>query len=448
MSIPVFCTNNFGQTEREHKTMRKFTISKVAAREIIDCRGWPTVQADVWVEGVLKGRADVPAGRSTGSHEAHELRDGDQGRYKGLGVLKAVENAKTVISDALRGMDVREQRKIDMTMIALDGTPNKSRLGANTILGVSLAVARAAANACGLPLYRYINATCHVIPAPLMNFINGGKLTANDLEIQEFIIIPVGAGSYGEALRITTEINEVLRDLVIEKYGILATNTGDEGGFATPMRGIWEPFEFLSKAVEMAGYKENDDVVYAMDLAANSWYNKEKNVYELDGQTYDRDALIDLYKQVAAKFPIASMEDPLHEDDFEGFTMLTKALDIQIVGDDLFVTNSDRLKKGIQKGAANAMLFKVNQIGTLSEALDAADFAYRNNYGVQVSERSGETEDPIISDLAVALNSGQIKTGMPVRGERTSKHNRLIQIEEELGDTAVYAGKNFRKPNN
>ncbi len=261
--------------------MSKFTISKVVAREIIDCRGWPTVQADVWVEGALKGRADVPAGRSTGSHEAHELRDGDQGRYNGLGVLKAVKNA---------------------------------------------------------------------------------------------------------------------------------------------------------------------NAVYAMDLAANSWYNKEKNVYELDGQTYDRDALIDLYKQVAAKYPIASMEDPLQEDDFEGFAMLTEALDIQIVGDDLFVTNSDRLKKGIQKGAANAMLFKVNQIGMLSEALDAADFAYRNNYGVQVSERSGETEDPIISDLAVALNSGLIKTGMPVRGERTSKHNRLIQIEEELGDTAVYAGKNFAKP--
>ena len=426
--------------------MRKFTISKVVAREIIDCRGWPTVQADVWVEDALKGRADVPAGRSTGSHEALELRDGDQNRYNGLGVLKAVENVNTVISDSLRGMDVRQQRRIDMAMIALDGTPNKRRLGANSILGVSLAVARAAANTCMLPLYRYINAMCHVIPVPLMNFINGGKLTANDLEIQEFIVIPVGADSYREALRITTEINEILRDLVIEKYGILATNTGDEGGFATPMRGIWEPFEFLSKAVDMAGYTENDDIVYAMDLAANSWYNKEKNIYELNGRKYDRAALIDLYQQVTAKYPIISMEDPLQEDDFEGFAMLTKALDIQIVGDDLFATNTDRLRIGIQKGAANAMLFKVNQIGTLSEALDAADFAYRNNYGVQVSERSGETEDPLISDLAVALNSGQIKTGMPVRGERTAKHNRLIQIEEELGDTAIYAGKNFHKP--
>jgi enolase len=279
-----------------------------------------------------------------------------------------------------------------------------------------------------------------------MNFLNGGKLTANELEIQEFIIIPVAAGSYVEALRITTDINEALRDVVIKKYGILATNTGDEGGFATPMRGIWEPFEFLSKAVELAGYTEGDDVVYAMDLAANSWYDKEKNIYLLDGQTYDREALIDLYQQVISKYPIASMEDPLQEDDFEGFAMLTEALDIQIVGDDLFVTNIARLKNGIRQGAANAMLFKVNQIGTLSEALDAADFAYRHNYGVQVSERSGETEDPIIADLAVALNSGQIKTGMPVRGERTSKHNRLIQIEEELGEAAVYAGKYFRNP--
>jgi enolase len=398
------------------------------------------------VDGTLKGRADVPAGRSTGSHEAHELRDGDLQRYKGLGVLKAVENVKTLINDALKGMNVTEQKKIDRAMQTLDGTPTKSRLGANAILGVSLAVARAAANIRGIPLYRYLNSTCHVIPVPLMNFINGGKLTANDLEIQEFIIIPIGAGSYKEALKTTTEINEVLRDLVIEKYGILATNTGDEGGFATPMRGIWEPFEFLSKAVTKAGYTENEDVVYAMDLAANSWYDKEKDVYELEGKNYDREALIDLYTQVAAKYPIASMEDPLHEEDFEGFAILTQALDMQIVGDDLFVTNIERLKEGIQKGAANAMLFKVNQIGTLSEALDAAEFAYRNNYGVQVSERSGETEDPIISDLAVALNSGQIKTGMPVRGERTSKHNRLIQIEEELGDSAVYAGKNFAKP--
>ncbi len=424
--------------------MSSFKVSKIHAREIIDCRGWPTVQADVWVDGRLMGRADVPAGRSTGSHEAHVLLDGDQGRYLGRGVLKAVENVNNVIGPELVGWEVTEQRKIDLTMIEMDGTANKSKLGANAILGVSLAVARAAANATGVSLYRYINPNAHVLPVPLMNCINGGKLTANELEIQEFIFMPVGATSYAHALQMTTEINEVLRALVIENYGILATNTGDEGGFATPMRGIWEPFEFMSKAVDQAGYA--DDIVYAMDLAANSWFNKKADVYELDGEVYDRDALIELYKKVAEVYPIVSMEDPLHEEDFEGFATLARELDMQIVGDDLFVTNVDRLREGVRRGAANAMLFKVNQIGTLSEALDAAEFAYRHNYGVQVSERSGETEDPIISDLVVALNSGQIKTGMPIRGERTSKHNRLLQIEEELGAAGVYAGRNFARP--
>jgi enolase len=402
------------------------------------------VQADVWVDGKLLGRADVPSGRSTGGREAHVLRDDDKSRYRGLGVIKAVENVNKKIGPALIGMDVTEQRKIDMAMKELDGTQEKKRLGANAILGVSLAVARAAANACGVPLYRYLNPNAHVLPVPLMNCINGGKLTANDLEIQEFIIMPVGAKSYADALQITTEINEYLRELVIAEYGILATNTGDEGGFATPMRGIWEPLEFISKAVEQAGYA--DDIVYAMDLASNSWFNKEKGVYELDGKAYDRDGLISLYKQVAEKYPISSMEDPLQEEDFEGFAILTRELDMQIVGDDLFVTNVERLRMGVEKGAANALLFKVNQIGTLSEALDAAEYAYRHNYGVQVSERSGETEDPIISDLVVALNSGQIKTGMPVRGERTAKHNRLLQIEEELGSAATYAGRNFARP--
>ncbi len=424
--------------------MSKRSITGITAREIIDCRGWPTVQADVCVDGRLAGRADVPAGRSTGSHEARVLLDGDPKRYRGLGALQAVANVEQVIAPALEGMDVTDQRKIDLTMIELDGTADKSKLGANAILGVSLAVARAAACVSDVPLYRYLNPIAHVLPVPLMNFLNGGKLTANDLEIQEFIIMPVAADSYVHALEMTTEINEHLRELVVEKYGILATNTGDEGGFATPMRGIWEPLEFLARAVEKAGY--GDDVVYAMDLAANSWYERDKGVYELDGKAYDRDALIDLYKQVAAKFPIASMEDPLQEEDFEGFAMLTRELDIQIVGDDLFVTNLERLKLGIERSAANAMLFKVNQIGSLSEALDAAKFAYRHGYAVQVSERSGETEDPIISDLVVALDSGQIKTGMPVRGERTSKHNRLLQIEEELGSAAAYAGRNFRRP--
>ncbi len=424
--------------------MSSLKITRIHAREIIDCRGWPTVQADVWVDGRLMGRADVASGRSTGSHEAHVLLDGDKGRYQGLGVLKAIDNVNNVIGPELVGCDISEQRKIDLAMKELDGTANKSNLGANAILGVSLAVARAAANANGVSLYHYINPNAHVLPVPLMNCLNGGKLTANDLEIQEFIFMPVGATSYAHALQMTTEINEVLRDLVVEKYGIIATNTGDEGGFATPMRGIWEPFEFMSKAVDQAGHA--DDIVYAMDLAANSWFNEKTAVYELDGETYDRDALIELYKKVAEVYPVVSMEDPLHEEDFEGFATLARELDMQIVGDDLFVTNVDRLRDGVQQGAANAMLFKVNQIGTLSEALDAAEFAYRHNYGVQVSERSGETEDPIISDLVVALNSGQIKTGMPIRGERTSKHNRLLQIEEELGAAGVYAGRNFARP--
>ena len=424
--------------------MSLFKISKIHAREIIDCRGWPTVQVDVWLDGRLMGRADVASGRSTGGHEAHVLIDGDGERYRGLGVLKAVANVNNVIGPELVGWDVTEQRKIDLAMKAMDGPADKTNMGANAILGASLAVARAAANINGVSLYRYINPNAHVLPVPLMNCLNGGKLTANELEIQEFIFMPVGAASYAHALQMTTEINETLRDLVIDKYGILATNTGDEGGFATPMRGIWEPFEFMSRAVEQAGYV--DDIVYAMDLAANSWFNKETNLYKLDGKDYDRDALIELYRQVAEKYPLVSMEDPLYEEDFEGFSVLTGKLDMQIVGDDLFVTNVDRLRQGVQRGAANALLFKVNQIGTLSEALDASEFAYRNNYGVQVSERSGETEDPIISDLVVALNSGQIKTGMPIRGERTSKHNRLLQIEEELGAAGVYAGRNFVRP--
>jgi len=361
-----------------------------------------------------------------------------------LGVEKAVANVNDVIGPALNGCDVADQTKIDRAMIDLDGTPNKSRLGANAIVGVSLAVARAAANASEVSLYKYLNPNGHVLPAPLMNLLNGGKLTSNYLEIQEFIIIPVGARSFREALRMSTDVNLILRDLVIEKYGILAVNTGDEGGYATPMRGVHEPLEFLSRAVEKAGLA--GDVVYAMDCASTHWYNKDKKVYELDGKTYDRDHLIALYKELTERFPIVSLEDPLHEDDFDGYAQLSNELPIQIVGDDLFVTNLERLKQGVQKGAANALLLKVNQIGTLSEALDAAEFAYRRKYSVQVSERSGETEDPFIADLAVALNCGQIKTGAPVRGERTSKYNRLLQIEEELGTAAIYAGRDLGRP--
>ncbi len=426
--------------------MSRSRITRISAREIIDCRGLPTIQAEVWVDDRLMGRADVPAGRSTGSHEAHELRDGDETRYAGLGVLKAVANVNDVISPALRGLDVMDQKRVDAAMLELDGTPNKSHLGANAIIGVSLAAARAAANVRGVPLHRHLNPKGHVIPVPFMNLLNGGKLTSNYLEIQEFIIIPAGADSYREALRMTTEINLALRDLVIEKYGILAVNTGDEGGYATPMRGIREPLEFLARAAEIAGYSQ--DVLYAMDCASTHWYNCNKGVYELDGKAYDRDELIALYKSLKRDFPIVSLEDPLHEDDFEGYARITRELEMQIVGDDLFVTNIARLKEGIERGAANALLFKVNQNGTLSGALETAELAQQHRYAVQVSERSGETEDPLISDLAVALNCGQIKTGAPVRGERTSKHNRLLQIEEDLGSGAVFAGRNFRTPLN
>ncbi len=425
------------------------TVSDVRAREILDCRGWPTVQVDIYVDGQLQGRADVPAGRSTGLHEACVLTDGDPKRYRGLGVRNAVANVEGPIREAIVGLDVTEQRKIDSELIKLDGTPNKGNLGANAILGASLAIARAGAATANLPLYRYLNPFGHVLPVPLMNFLNGGKLTANELEIQEFILMPIGAESYGHALQITTEINEELRELVVAKYGILATNTGDEGGFATPMKGIWEPLEFLQKAAERAGYKIGfgEDIVFGLDCASSHWHDKDAGLYTLDGVSYERDALIDLYKQVAAKFPLGSVEDPLDEEDFDGFAALTQELpQTQIVGDDLFVTNVERLRIGVEHKAANAMLFKVNQIGSLSEAFDAAEFAYRHGYGVQVSERSGETEDALISDLVVALNGGQIKTGMPVRGERTAKHNRLLQIEEELGSTAIFAGHHFRQP--
>ncbi|ALP68529.1 phosphopyruvate hydratase [Paraburkholderia caribensis] len=424
-------------------------ITDLKAREILDCRGWPTVQADVYVDNQLLGRADVPQGRSTGTHEAYVLTDGDPNRYRGLGVRKAVQNIEGPIRDVLVGRDVTEQRAIDFALIDLDGTPNKRNLGANAILGASLAVARAGAASAGVPLYRYLNPFAHVLPVPLMNFLNGGKLTANELEIQEFIIMPVGAENYDHAMQMTTEINEHLRELVIARYGILATNTGDEGGFATPMKGIWEPFEFLQKAVEKAGYKAGfgEDVVYGLDCASSHWHDKATGLYMLDGVSYERDALIELYKEVASKYPLGSVEDPLDEEDFDGFVAVTKALpQTQIVGDDLFVTNVERLRVGVARGAANAMLFKVNQIGSLSQAFDSAEYAYRHGYGVQVSERSGETEDPLISDLVVALNGGQIKTGMPIRSERTSKHNRLLQIEGELGSVATYAGHHFRRP--
>lgn len=424
--------------------MSMYDIKKVMAREIIDCRGYPTVQAEVVTASGAVGRADAPCGRSTGTHEAAELRDGGQ-RYAGWGVQRAVDNVNDIIGPTLLGKDVTSQRELDSFMSDdLDGTGNKSKLGSNAIVAVSLAIARAAAATVGMPLYRYLNANAHVLPVPMINLIGGGKLGSSDLEIQEYHIVPLEAENVAHALQIATEINFQLRDLLLDEFGKSALNVGDEGGFMPQMKGLREPLEFLARAVERAGYE--GQISYSMDCAATHFYNKDTGRYQLDGEELTRQDMISKYKEILNDFPIVSMEDPLHEEDWEGFCQLASEVQIQIVGDDLFVTNPERLQKGIEMGAGNAMLWKVNQIGTLTEALDAASLAFRNGYGVQVSERSGETEDPIIADIVVGLNAGQIKTGAPVRGERTSKYNRLLVIEEELGNQARYAGKAFRRP--
>jgi enolase len=418
-------------------------ITNVRAREIIDCRGLPTVEVDIWVDGTLAGRADVPAGRSKGKREAVELRDGGE-RWGGQGTQKAVKNVLSIIKPELVGQDPRDQRAIDALLCELDGSENKSNLGANAVVGVSLAVAKAAANALGLSFYKYINSNAHVIPVPFVNLINGGKLTSNDLEIQEFLLIPVGAEGLLEGLQICYEINFQLRDLIVDRYGKIAVNVGDEGGFAPPMTGILEPMEFLSRAVKASGYE--DKIMYGLDAAASHWYDWDKGVYVMEGEELSRDDVIDMYVQLCASFPMGSIEDPLMEDDLEGHAILTRKLDgVQIIGDDLFTTNIEHIRNGVERGAANAILWKFNQVGTITEALDAAEFAYRSGYGVQVSERSGETEDTSIADLSVALNAGQIKTGT-TRSERTGKYNQLLRIIEELGPQAYYPGPNFRRP--
>jgi len=415
-------------------------IDSVIAREVLDCRGLPTVQAEVRLESGHVGRADVPSGRSTGSHEAAELRDGGA-RFGGFGVLSAVANVRDEIASALIGRPLASQRDLDSTLIELDGTPDKSRLGANALLGVSLAAARAAAAAAELPLYRLLHANAHTLPVPLVNLINGGRHASNDLDFQEFIVIPTAADSILEALQISTETNLALAEILLDRYGKVALNTGDEGGFAPPISRPQEALELLHDAVDAAGHAGRFH--YGLDCAATHYYDAESGVYELAGQRLDRDGMIELYLGLIRDYDIVTIEDPLNEDDFEGFAELTAASGIQIVGDDLFTTNVARLRDGIDRGAANALLWKVNQIGTLTEALDAAELAMRSRYVVVVSERSGETEDPIIADLAVALNAGQIKTGAPVRGERTAKYNRLIQIAEELGASALYPGGVF-----
>jgi enolase len=411
-------------------------ITAIAAREVLDCRGLPTVQAELELDGRHLGRADVPSGRSTGSYEAVELRDGGP-RFGGFGVTRAVESIRGEIADALVGRPLASQRKLDTTLIDLDGHADKGRLGANALLGVSLAAARAAALAADVPLYRHLNAASHTLPAPLVNLINGGRHASNDLDFQEFIIVPVGAGSLLEALQLSTEVNLALAELLSARYGKVALNTGDEGGFAPPIGRPQEALELLHEAVAAAGY--DGRFVYGLDCAATHFYDADAGVYTLAGETYTPAALADLYRRLIDDYGVVTIEDPFQEDDFEGFAALTASSHIQIVGDDLFVTNPERLRQGLGVGAANALLWKVNQIGTLTEALDVARLAHRSGLNVVVSERSGETEDPIIADLAVAIDAGQIKTGAPVRGERTAKYNRLLQIAEELDSSGRYA---------
>ena len=417
-------------------------IVDIAGRQILDSRGNPTVEVDVTLEDGSMGRAAVPSGASTGAHEAMELRDGDKTRYLGKGVLLAVDAVNGEIFDALGGMDAADQRRIDAALIGLDGTANKSRLGANAILGVSLAVAKAAADAVALPLYRYVGGTsAHVLPVPMMNIINGGAHADNPIDIQEFMIMPVGAGTCADAIRIGSEIFHTLKQgLAAAGHG---TNVGDEGGFAPDLKSADEALGFIMKSIEKAGYKPGHDVMLALDCAATEFYKGGKYALEGEGKSLDSGAMAKYLADLVARFPIISIEDGMAEDDWAGWKTLTDLIGAkcQLVGDDLFVTNTRRLAEGIRKATANSILIKVNQIGTLTETLDAVDMAHRARYTAVMSHRSGETEDATIADLAVATNCGQIKTGSLSRSDRLAKYNQLIRIEEELGDTARYAGR-------
>jgi enolase len=418
-----------------------FTIVLVRGRWVLDSRGNPTVEADVATAGGGWGTATVPAGASKGAHEALELRDGGK-RFQGKGVEKAVANVNEVIAKRVVGMDARDQAGVDRAMIELDGTPNKSRLGANAILAVSLATAKAAASTYGMPLFEYLGGKlARVLPTPLMNVINGGKHAGNELSIQEFMIVPVGADRFSEALRVACEVYYSLREVLLSRYGKSAVNVGDEGGFAPPMRESREALNALVEAIKRAGYEPGSDVALAIDAAASNFHSGGR--YRIDGRELARDELIDYYLELVSEYPIVSVEDPLEEEDFEGFRAVTEKLRarrVQVVGDDIFVTNVKRLAKGIELGAASALLLKVNQIGTLTEAIEAAFMAMGSGWSVIVSHRSGETEDTTIAHLAVALNCGQIKTGAPARGERTAKYNELLRIEEYLAGEAVYLG--------
>ena len=416
-------------------------IIDIHAREILDSRGTPTVEVDVVLDSGAFGRAAVPSGASTGAHEAVELRDGEADRYNGKGVLKAVDAVNDTIADEICGYDAFDQIEIDHAMVDMDGTPNKGNLGANAILGVSLAIAKAAAEEAGEPLYRYVGGVnAHVLPVPMMNILNGGKHADNPVDIQEFMIMPVSAPSIAEAVRMGSEVFHALKSDL--KQAGLNTNVGDEGGFAPAVKSADEALGFIMKAIENAGYKAGEDVVLALDAASSEFYRDGKYVLAGEGKTFDAAGIVDYYKKLVEAYPIMSIEDGCAEDDFAGWKLLSDTLGkkIQLVGDDLFVTNTTRLRDGIDKGIANSILVKVNQIGTLTETLNAVDMAHRAGYTAILSHRSGETEDSTIADLAVATGCGQIKTGSLSRSDRLAKYNQRMRIEEELGDSAAYAG--------
>ena len=409
------------------------------AREILDSRGNPTVEAEVFLDDGARGVAGVPSGASTGVHEAHELRDGGE-RYQGKGVLKAVENINEKIADEIAGFEADDQRLIDQALIKLDGTDNKSELGANAILGVSIAAAKAAAESAALPLYRYIGGpNAHVLPVPMMNILNGGAHADSGVDVQEFMIAPIGAESFAEALRMGAEVYHALKAVLKDKG--LSTGLGDEGGFAPSVDSTKAALDVIVDAIKKAGFEPGKDVALALDVASSEFFKDGK--YHFEGGEHTAEKMSKVYEDLIDQYPIVSIEDPLQEDDWEGYTTLTAAIGekVQIVGDDFFVTNPARLQEGIEKKAANALLVKVNQIGTLTETFDAVELAHRNGYRTMMSHRSGETEDTTIADLAVALNCGQIKTGAPARSERVAKYNQLLRIEQELGDGAVYAGR-------
>ena len=423
-------------------------IIGLKGRQILDSRGNPTVEVEVYTEQGAVGRASVPSGASTGVHEACELRDGDKSQYLGKGVMKAVNNVNTVLNEELRGMYVEEQRAIDQKMIEFDGTPNKSRLGANAILGISLACAKAAAMESGQQLYRYLGGcNGYMLPVPMMNILNGGSHADNSIDFQEFMIMPVGAPSFTEALRMGAEVFHNLRSVLKSKN--MSTNVGDEGGFAPNLGSNEEAIQVVCQAIEKAGYRPGEDVFIALDAAASEYYDTETGLYTMrwsSGEKYNAAEMVDFWKEWVAKYPILSIEDGMAEDDWDGWKHLTDAIGdrCQLVGDDLFVTNVERLQMGLDKGVANSILVKLNQIGSLSETIDAVNLATRNGYTSIISHRSGETEDTTIADLVVALNTGLIKTGSASRTDRICKYNQLMRIEEGLGDQAQYLARNFK----